>query len=190
MSVMTKPESAEGAEERTVPRLSRPPEDEVTDKIIGAAIEVHRHLGPGLLESAYEECLCYELSQQRLRFRRQVHLPIAYKGIKLDCGYKMDIVVEDMVVVEIKTVEQVLPVHAAQLLTYLKLSGKRVGLMLNFNEPVLKRGLKRFVNRFATGGEDCRSSAPSASEPREPQRSRPPSQGVSKTRRLGASAVK
>lgn len=122
--------------------------DHITRLIIGACIEVHRRLGPGLMESVYEECLCYELSQLGLSFQRQVHLPVTYKGIKLDCGYKMDVVVEDAVVLELKTVEHLLPVHSAQLLTYLKLSGKKVGLLLNFNETILRRGLKRLVNEF------------------------------------------
>ena len=123
--------------------------DDITDKIIGAAVEVHRHLGPGLLESTYEECVCYELSQLGLGFRRQVELPVLYKGVRLDCGYRMDFLVEDAVICELKSVEQLLPVHAAQLLTYLKLSGKEVGLLMNFNEPVLRRGLKRLVNEFS-----------------------------------------
>ena len=104
-----------------------PREDRLTDKIIGAAIEIHRVLGPGLLESAYEECLCYELSQRGLQFKRQVPLPVTYKGIKLVCGYKMDLLVDDLVIVELKTVETLLTVHSAQLLSYLRLSGKPVG---------------------------------------------------------------
>ena len=130
-------------------------ENALTDKIIGAASEVHRHLGPGLLESAYEECLCYELRQMGIGFQRQVHLPVHYKGLQLDCGYKMDLVVEDAVVVEIKTVEELLPIHSAQLLTYLKSSGKRIGLLINFNVAMLRKGLKRMVKHY---------SAPSAPE--------------------------
>jgi GxxExxY protein len=126
-----------------------PREDQITDKIIGAAIEVHRVLGPGLLESAYEECLCYELSQRGLKFERQVPLPVAYKEIKLACGYKMDLLVEGLVVVELKTVESLLAVHSAQLLSYLRLSGKPVGLLINFNSPTVKSGLKRIVNNFS-----------------------------------------
>jgi len=126
-----------------------PREDRITDKIIGAAIEVHRVLGPGLLESAYEECLCYELSLRELKFKRQVPLPVAYKGIKLACGYKMDLLVDDLVVVELKTVEGLLQVHSAQLLSYLRLSGKPVGLLINFNSPTIKSGLKRIVNNFS-----------------------------------------
>src|SRR5882672_9372145 len=118
-------------------------ENAVTEKIIGAAIEVHRCLGPGLLESAYEECLCYELSQLGLRFERQVRLPVQYKTLKLDCGYRMDLVVEDAIVVEIKSIEDLLPIHDAQLLTYLRASEKRVGLLFNFNVVLLKNGLRR-----------------------------------------------
>ena len=128
-------ESAEVAEDRAAPQPRRL--DRLTEQIIGAPIEVHRQLGPGLTESAYEECLCYELSQLGLPFQRQVHLPISYKGIKLDCGYKMDLVVDDSVVLELKTGDRLLPLHAAQLLTYLKLSRKTIGLLLNFNEPVV-----------------------------------------------------
>ena len=117
--------------------------DSLTQKVIGAAIEVHRALGPGLLESAYEECLCYELSTAGLAFRKQVELPVLYKKVKLDCGYRMDIVVSESLVLEIKTVEKLLPIHQAQLLTYLKLSGLRTGLLINFNVPVLKNGIKR-----------------------------------------------
>lgn len=149
MRAMSRPEISEEAETAASLRPFRLEENDLTDKIIRAAIEVHRHLGPGLLESAYEECLCYELSQLGLAFERQVHLPVRYKGVHLDCGYRMDLVVCDAVVVEIKTVEEFLPIHAAQLLTYLKLSGKPIGLLLNFNVPVLKKGLKRMVNRYA-----------------------------------------
>ncbi|MBZ5585128.1 MAG: GxxExxY protein [Acidobacteriia bacterium] len=117
--------------------------DELTEKIIGAAIEVHRQLGPGLMEPVYEECLCYELKPLGLWFQRQTQLPvlykgIRYKGIRLDAGCKMDLVVADAVVLELKTVDRLLPVDSAQLLTYLKLSGKSVGLLMNFNEPVLR----------------------------------------------------
>jgi GxxExxY protein len=114
--------------------------EELTEQIIGAAIEVHREVGPGLLESAYEECLCHELHLRGLTFQREVPLPVAYKGIRLDCGYRLDIVVQDKVILELKCVEQILPVHEAQLLTYLKMTGKQVGLILNFNVAVLARG--------------------------------------------------
>ena len=112
----------------------------LTECVIGAAIEVHRALGPGLLESAYEECLCHEFNLRGIKFGRQLPLPVEYKGIKLDCGYRLDLFVEDVLILEIKCLEQILPVHEAQLLTYLKLTGRRVGLILNFNVPVLTRG--------------------------------------------------
>ena len=117
--------------------------DLLTEKILGFAIEVHRQLGPGLLESAYEECLSYELSQSGIGFRRQVPLPVIYKSIRLDCGYRIDIVVEDQVILELKTVERLMPIHEAQILTYLKLSGLHTGLLLNFNSAVLKDGIRR-----------------------------------------------
>ncbi len=119
--------------------------EELTGQICGAAIEVHKHIGPGLLESAYEECLCHEFNLRGLQFDRQVSLPVEYKGIKLDCGYRLDIVVDNQVIVELKSVESIMPVHQAQLLTYLKLSEKRVGLLLNFNVDVMKNGLTRIV---------------------------------------------
>jgi len=117
--------------------------DSLTEKIIGAAIEVHRALGPGLLESAYEECLCRELSLRVVGFKRQVDLPVTYRGVRLEVGYRVDLIVEDKVLVELKAVDQLLPVHEAQLLTYMKLSNVRTGLLINFHVPVLKRGLKR-----------------------------------------------
>jgi len=114
--------------------------EQLTERVIGAAIEVHRALGPGLLESAYEECLCHGLHVREIAFQRQVPLPVRYKAVSLDCGYRLDLIIEDSVVLELKCVERVLPVHEAQLLTYLKLTGKRVGLLLNFNVSVLTRG--------------------------------------------------
>jgi GxxExxY protein len=122
--------------------------NEITDAIIGAAIEVHRHLGPGLLESIYEECLCYELSQAHLKFRRQEPLPVLYKGLRLDCGYRMDLIVESEVIVEVKSVESTTAIFLAQLLTYLRAAGKSVGLLINFNVPALKEGIKRVVNDY------------------------------------------
>ena len=122
--------------------------NEITERIIGAAIEVHRVLGPGLLESVYEECLCYELSKAELKFRRQLDLPICYKEVKLESGLRIDLLVEDAVVVELKSVEFLHPVFQAQLLTQLRLTGKRIGLLLNFNVPVLKKGIVRMVNDF------------------------------------------
>ncbi|MDG6027894.1 MAG: GxxExxY protein [Candidatus Brocadia sp.] len=120
-------------------------EKALTEQIIGAAIEVHKHFGPGLLESAYEECLCRELYLRGLKFERQRNLPLEYKGIKLDCGYRIDIVVEEKVILELKVVDTITPIHEAQLLTYLKLSGIEIGLIINFNVPVLKDGIKRFI---------------------------------------------
>lgn len=114
--------------------------EDLTQNVIGAAIEVHRELGPGLLESAYEECLCHELHLRGLGFQRQVPLPVNFKGINLDCGYRIDVVVEDTAVLEVKCVEHILPVHEAQLLTYLKLLRERVGLILNFHVATLVRG--------------------------------------------------
>jgi len=114
--------------------------------VIGAAIEVHRALGPGLLESAYEECLCRELFLRKMPLKRQVALPIEYKGAKLDCGYRLDIVVDEQLIVELKACEDLLPIHEAQLLTYLKLTGVKYGLLINFNMPVLKDGIKRIAN--------------------------------------------
>jgi len=119
--------------------------DSLTESVIGLAIEVHRALGPGLLESAYQECLCYELKTNGIAFGRQVALPVIYKTVKLDCGYRMDLVIGDQLIVELKTVEKILPIHEAQLLTYLKLSEIRTGLLLNFNTAVLKNGIKRMV---------------------------------------------
>ncbi|MGH9642769.1 MAG: GxxExxY protein [Terriglobales bacterium] len=120
-------------------------QDPRTAPIIGAAIEVHRYLGPGLLESAYEGCLCHELHLLGLEFERQVPLPVSYKGLALDCGYKIDLIVAHEVILELKSIEKILPVHEAQLLTYLKLSRKRVGLLINFNVPLLTQGIVRRV---------------------------------------------
>ncbi len=119
--------------------------DSLSNRVIGCALEVHRHLGPGLLESAYEECLAYELQVAGLAFSRQVDLPVTYKGLRLDCCYRMDVVVENTLLLELKSVEALLPIHEAQLLTYMKLSGLKTGLLMNFNERYLKDGLKRMV---------------------------------------------
>jgi GxxExxY protein len=120
----------------------------LSERVVGSAIEVHRHLGPGLLESAYEECLCYELSHTGLRFERQTPLPVKYKGVLLDAGYRIDVLVEQRVLVELKCVERLAAIHEAQVLTYLKLMDARLGLLINFNVPALKQGIKRIVNRF------------------------------------------
>ena len=119
--------------------------NKVTENIIGASIEVHKALGPGLLESAYEECLCHELSLKHLQFFRQKRLPLTYKGILLDCGYRIDLFVEECVIVELKTIDQLSSIHDAQLLTYMKLTNSSVGLLINFNVPVLKNGIRRKV---------------------------------------------
>jgi len=121
-------------------------EDKLSKEIIGAAIEVHRNLGPGLLESAYEECLCRELSICGIAFERQKSLAVSYKGVKLDCGYRLDIVVGGLIILELKAVDQVEPIHEAQLLTYLKLSNLKLGILINFNVPILRDGIKRIVN--------------------------------------------
>ena len=118
----------------------------VTSGIIGAAIDVHRALGPGLLESAYEACLAYELSQRKQKVEQQKPLPLVYGDVKLDCGYRIDPLVDDAVVVEIKSVDSLAPIHKAQMLSYLKLSGCEVGLLINFNVKLLKQGIVRLVN--------------------------------------------
>ncbi|MGB8889335.1 MAG: GxxExxY protein [Candidatus Korobacteraceae bacterium] len=120
-------------------------EADLTGQIIGAAIEVHRELGPGLLESAYQACLCRELSLRGIPYRAQVELPVLYKDVRIDCSYRIDLVVDDRVVVELKALERVLAVHEAQLLTYLRLSGIKVGLLINFNVPILRRGILRRI---------------------------------------------
>jgi len=121
-------------------------ENDISGKIIGAAIEVHRKLGPGLLESAYEECLCCEMALRGIKFERQVPLPLNYKGVDLDCGYRLDLLVEDKVIVELKSIETLEPIHDAQLLTYLRLRNAWLGLIINFNVIMLKDGVRRLVN--------------------------------------------
>ena len=121
------------------------PINDISSAIIGAAIDVHRTLGPGLLESAYEQCLAHELSLRQIPFERQKPLPIDYKGIRLDCSYRLDFLVADMVIVEIKAIERLLPIHQAQLLSYLKLGGWNLGLLINFHVPLLRDGIKRVV---------------------------------------------
>lgn len=118
--------------------------NQITEKIIGCAIEVHKRLGPGLLESAYEECLSYELKSAGFTIERQVPVPVVYKDIKLECGYRIDILVEKTVVLELKTIEAFAPVHEAQILTYLKFANKPIGLLINFNVTLLKNGIRRF----------------------------------------------
>jgi GxxExxY protein len=122
--------------------------NKLSSKIIGAAIEVHKSLGPGLLESVYEECMCHELGLRDLSFEKQKPLPIEYKGNKLDCGYRLDIVVENAIVLELKSCEKIEPIHRAQILTYLKLSDLHLGLILNFNTTVMRDGIFRIVNEL------------------------------------------
>ncbi|MCH7761011.1 GxxExxY protein [candidate division TA06 bacterium] len=117
----------------------------ITDRIIGAAIEVHKFLGPGLLESAYEECLAYEFSLRKMRFERQKQVPLRYKDIELDCGYRLDFLVEEKIIVKLKAIEEIYPIHEAQRLSYLKLTERKIGLLLNFNVPVMKKGICRRV---------------------------------------------
>jgi GxxExxY protein len=119
--------------------------NQLSNKIIGAAVEVHKTVGPGLLESAYERCLCRELALRGISFKNQVPLPLVYKGEKLDCGYQMDLVVGNAIILELKSCEKIEPIHQAQLLTYLKLSGLNLGLLLNFNVPVMRDGIARIV---------------------------------------------
>ena len=120
-------------------------DNEITHEIIGAAMEVDKRLGPSLLESAYEECLSYELRQRDLRVDRQMGVPVVYKEVKLECGYRIDLLVEGKVVVELKSIEGLAPIHEAIILTYLRLSGRKIGLLINFNVTVLKDGVRRFI---------------------------------------------
>ena len=123
-------------------------ENEISEIIIGAAIEVHKHLGPGLLESAYEACLAYELKQQGLEVKQQLVLPVVYKEVKLDAGYRIDLLIENKVIIEVKSVDAMANIHIAQLLTYLKLKDIRLGLLINFNTEKLVNGLKRVINGY------------------------------------------
>jgi GxxExxY protein len=127
-------------------KLSMDELNKITEAIIGAAIEVHRALGPGLLESAYVTCLVYELRERGFKVLQEVPLPLVYKEVKLDCGYRLDLVVNDAVIVEVKSVESLAPIHEAQLLSYLKLADCKVGLLINFNVKMLKHGIKRLAN--------------------------------------------
>ena len=121
--------------------------DATAEVVIGAAIKVHRALGPGLLESTYQTCLVYELMQRGLRVRREVAVPVIYESVSLDCGYRLDLFVEDHLIVEVKCVEHLMPIHTAQVLTYLRLTGARMALLLNFNSLTLKAGLRTFVGQ-------------------------------------------
>ena len=122
--------------------------NKLSNEVIGAAIDVHRILGPGLLESAYETCLSHELGLREIKYQKQIKLPVEYKDVLLDCGYRLDILVEDEIVLELKSVEKILPIHDAQLLTYMKLGGWRLGMIFNFNVPLLRNGIKRKVLNF------------------------------------------
>ncbi|MGD8372340.1 MAG: GxxExxY protein [Syntrophobacterales bacterium] len=119
--------------------------DRLSHRVIGCALEVHRHLGPGLLESTYEQCLAHEMKMASIPFKLQCPMPVQYRGIKLDCGYRIDLLVDDRIIIELKSVDRVLPIHQAQLLTYMKLSGMPIGLLLNFNVKYMKSGIKRMV---------------------------------------------
>lgn len=121
------------------------PEKQLTGNIIGAAIEVHRELGPGLLESAYQACLARELSLRQIEFEQEKPIPIEYKGLTIDCAYRLDFLVNRTIIVELKAVDEILPVHQAQILTYMKLLKCKIGLLINFNVPVLKQGVRRFA---------------------------------------------
>jgi len=122
--------------------------NQLSSKIIGSAIQVHKALGPGLLESAYEECLCHEFHLQGIHFERQKSLPVVYKGKRLDCGYRLDLVVENAIILELKSCETIDPIHKAQLLTYLRLADLQLGLILNFNAAIMKDGIVRIVNEL------------------------------------------
>jgi len=134
-----------GDTENTEKNVSLSHDSSMSERVIKMAMDVHRQLGPGLLETIYEQCLCCELEQGGIAYARQVPLPVTYKTLRLDCAYRMDIVVDNSLVVEVKAVERILPIHEAQMLTYLRLSGHKVGLLMNFNNVVLKDGLRRFV---------------------------------------------
>ena len=119
--------------------------DELSKKVIGCSIEVHKQLGPGLLENTYKQCLAYELSQLGIKFQIEAELPVVYKNVKINCGYCIDILIENKLIIELKSVQSLLPIHDAQILTYMKLSNIKTGLLINFNEKLLKYGIKRFV---------------------------------------------
>jgi len=138
--------TTENTESTEIDMSEREELNKITEGIIGAAIEVHRHLGPGLLESAYQAALAYELNQRGYKVEQQKPLPMTYKEIKLDAGYRLDILVNNKVIVEIKSSDAIAPIHDAQILSYLKLSGCKVGLLINFNVKLVKNGIKRFVN--------------------------------------------
>lgn len=119
--------------------------DDLSNKVIGCALKVHRELGPGLLESTYEQCLCYELSQAGINFERQKELPVRYQGVEIDCGYRIDLLIEGTLIIELKSVDKLERIHEAQLLTYMKLSNIEIGLLINFNSVLLRDGIRRMV---------------------------------------------
>ena len=119
--------------------------EELATEVIDAALQVYRALGPGLLESVYQTCLCHELSLRKIPFQKEVELPVVYKSMRLDAGLRLDLLIDDVIILELKSVEKIIPVHEAQLLTYLKLTGKRLGFLLNFNVPLMKQGTKRII---------------------------------------------
>jgi len=123
-------------------------ENQISSKILDCSIKVHKTLGPGLFESVYEEALCFELQNIGLNFERQIGIPVIYEGVKMELGFRADIIVEDKVIIELKSVETIAPVHKKQLLTYLKITGKKLGLLINFNEALLKDGITRIVNNL------------------------------------------
>ncbi len=130
--------------------------NQITEAIIGAVVDVHRTLGPGLLESAYEACLAFELAERGLKIEQQKPMPVVYREVKLDCGYRLDILVEEAVIIDVKSIDQLAPIHKAQLLSYLKLSGCKVGLLINFNVKVLKDSVVRMVNNFPDAPEELK----------------------------------
>ena len=136
----SKPQRARRFSSRPIKELNR-----LSDKIIGLAIEVHRGLGPGLLESVYQQCLAYEFSKQNLKFTTEHSIPVDYKGVRMDCAFRADFIVEDSIILELKTVDRILPIHEAQLLTYLKITGKKLGLLINFNQKLLRHGIRRII---------------------------------------------
>lgn len=145
-------ETAESADLKENEKLNK-----ISEAVISAAIEVHRALGPGLLESAYEACLTFELVQHGFRVERQKPVPVVYRTVQLDCGYRLDLLVEDSVIVEVKAIDSLAPIHQAQLLSYLKLSGYKLGLLINFHVRVLKDGVRRMVNNFPDPPRSLRS---------------------------------
>ena len=154
------PKLPDETEEWTAERAETAEElNRVTEKVIGAAIRVHKALGPGLLESAYEACLAFELAELGLQVAQQQPLPVCYRGVRLSCGYRMDLIVDDRVIVEVKSVARIEPIHEAQLISYLKLSGRSVGLLINFNVRLLRNGIRRRVNSFPKASANSAVSA-------------------------------